>query len=96
MAAEYTTEQRANRARELLNDSLFNEALKAVHDAYVLAFRSCAAEDDRGRARYQDALNDLDAVKRHLLAVVADGELDARRAQELQTPTIAQRVIRAF
>jgi FixJ family two-component response regulator len=96
MAVEFTSEQRSRRAADLLQDPLFNEAIKAVHDAYVAAFRSCRGDDDRGRRRYSDALNDLDAVKAHLLAVVAQGELDAKRAQELQTPTLTQKVTRIF
>lgn len=91
-----TPEQRGRRAQELLDNVMFQEALKAVADAYVVAFRRCAMSDDRGRARYQDALNDLDAVKAHLIAVVAEGELDAQRAQGFQTPTLAQRVTRIF
>lgn len=89
-------EQRARKAQELLDNTMLSEAFNAVAQAYVLAFRKCAPNDDRGRARYQDALNDLDAVKVHLQAAVVQGELDAKRAQEFQTPTLAQRVTRIF
>jgi len=96
MAVEYTLEQRALRADALLKDTLLTEAFQAVHNQYVTAFMNCAPSDDRGRARYQDALRDLVAVKSHLLAVVAEGELEARRAQEFQKATAIQKITRIF
>lgn len=96
MTPEYTTEQRARRAEELAKDSLLTEAFETVHNAYITAFMNCLPNDDRGRARYQDALRDLVAVKSHLLAVVAQGDLEAKRAQEFSKPTLVQRATRIF
>lgn len=95
-APQFTDEQRQRHANELKNNYLLNEAFEKVTAAYVFAFRQCHQNDDRGRARYQDALNDLDAVKAHLLAVIAHGELEAKRAAEFQTDTIAKRITRIF
>jgi hypothetical protein len=92
----HTSEQRALHADHLLKDYLLTEAFEKLQAAYVTAFRMCRQDDDRGRLRYQDALNDLDAVKSHLMAVVAHGELEAKRAAEFRKASTVEKITRIF
>lgn len=91
-----TREQRAERAKQLLNDAILTESLDTLKAAYVAALRGCTAKDDMGRYRYAVALDVIDGVTRHLTAVLSLGKLDPKQGQEFQTDTIAKRVTRIF
>ena len=78
--------ERAARAKEALNNPLLREAFGMLKDSYVNSIRTCEPKDDVGRYRYTVALNTVDAVERHLKAVVDTGLLDAATTRDLSTP----------
>jgi hypothetical protein len=78
--------ERAAHARELLADPLLREALAALSARYLAGIRGCAPKDDLGRYRLTVALNVVDAVERHLRAVVETGVLSEAQGQELAAP----------
>lgn len=88
--------QRAERAKQLMNDAVMLSAFDAVTAAYVAEMRKCAPADDLGRFRYSQALNIIEGVKLHLTELIARGELTARQSQEFRTPTPLERVKRIF
>jgi hypothetical protein len=79
--------ERAARAQEALNNPLLREAFGLLKDNYIAGIRSCEPKDDLGRYRYTVALNAVDAVERHLKAVVEAGLLDAAQSTEFSTPS---------
>lgn len=91
-----TPEQRGERARQLLQDPILQEALSAMTPAYIAAMRKCDAKDDMGRYRYAVALDVIDGVSRHLETVLALGRLPEKAAQEFQTDTIFKKITRQF
>ena len=91
-----TREQRAERARQLLNDEMLKEGLVTLKETYIAALRQCAAKDDLGRYRYSVALDVIDGVQRHLETALTLGKLSPKAAQEFQTDTIAKRITRIF
>lgn len=80
-------QERAARAKEALNNPLLREAFGALKESYVAGIRLCEPKDDMGRYRFTVALNTVDAVERHLKAVVDTGLLDAAQSAELSTPS---------
>jgi hypothetical protein len=88
--------QRATHAQQLLGDKILQESLKALSDVYTMALRQCAAKDDIGRYRYAVALDVVDGVTRHLNAVLNDGKLAAKEAQEFQSRTPIEKIARIF
>jgi hypothetical protein len=91
-----TREQRAERARQLLEDSVLQESLTALKNTYTTALRQCTAKDDMGRYRYAVALDVIDGVERHLTAVLNLGKLSPKEGQEFQTSNPIQRIARIF
>jgi len=90
-----TREQRAERAQQVLNDTIFKESIEALRGVYVAALRGCTAKDDLGRFRYAVALDVIDGVQRHLETVLVQGKLNPKQGQEFQTNTM-QRITRIF
>ncbi len=88
--------QRAVRAHELSEDGILKEAFDLMKDAYTSALRQCNAKDDMGRYRYAVALNVIDGVNNHLKAVLVQGQISLRQAQEFQTPTPIEKIARIF
>ena len=91
-----TREQRAERAHQLLQDTMLQESLTVLKGTYTTALRQCAAKDDMGRYRYAVALDVIDGVERHLTAVLNLGKLSPKEGQEFQTPTPIQKIARIF
>lgn len=93
---DYSDEQRAHMADEVLKNPVVIEAFEKMHAAYVLAARRCELKDDIGRFRYAVAQDVIDGVQNHLRSVIAHAKLSAKQAQEFQTDTIAKRITRIF
>ena len=69
------TEERAQWAKDALNNPVFAEALELAKQAYNAGAMNCDAKDDLGRFRYIEAQKVVEAVERHLKAVIASGEM---------------------
>ncbi len=78
--------ERAARAAEAINNIILREAFGLLKDGYIAGIRTCDPKDDAGRYRFTVALNAVDAVERHLKAVVNTGLLSAAQTSELSTP----------
>lgn len=85
MSAAADTEKAA-RANEALTNPALTEAFALLAQSYLSKLRTCEPKDDLGRFRYSVALNVIEAVQRHLKAVVETGALDAAQAAELAAP----------
>ena len=83
---DHTENERAGRAAEALNNPILREAFGLLKDSYIAGIRGCEPKDDQGRYRFTVALNVVDAVHRHLKAVVDTGALSAAQTTELATP----------
>lgn len=91
-----TREQRAERANQLLNDTLLKESLETLRNTYITALRGCTAKDDLGRFRYAVALDVIDGMQAHLMTVLNLGKLSPKQGQEFQTETALKRITRIF
>jgi hypothetical protein len=80
------TRDKTARANEALNNPLLSEAFTLLAQSYISGIRACEPKDDVGRYRYTVALNVIDAVQRHLKAVVETGALDAAQSKEFADP----------
>jgi hypothetical protein len=73
---------RGQKAEALLNDGLLKEAMIALEEAYVAAWKKARTAEAREDAhRYVSLLTNF---KNHLSSVVLTGALDAKRQAELQ------------
>lgn len=76
---------RANRAKALLNDELFNDAIKQVKDGLMETWTVCTIAEQRDRIWI--SVNLLEQIKSALINTVSNGkvaqtELDAIAARE--------------
>jgi hypothetical protein len=74
----YLIAQRANEAKELLENPLLEEAFAQVEQAYLADWRSSGLADLEGRERIWLAIKVLEEVKRHLRIVVESGTIAKR------------------
>ena len=70
--------QRANEAKELLENPLLEEAFIQMEAAYLDDWRSSGLPDLEGRERVWLAIKVLEEVKRHLRVVVENGVIAKR------------------
>lgn len=72
---DLTPEQQAQWAKDALNNPVLQNALTLAKQAYNTGAMNCDAKDDLGRFRYIQAQKVVEAVGRHLQAVIASGEM---------------------
>jgi len=77
---------KADRAKELLSDPLFQEALEGVRHEYRKAFES-ARMSDEDALEIRKMLFLLQRVEKHLNQFVEDGLLEDFRANEQERPS---------
>jgi hypothetical protein len=70
-----TAINRGQRARELLEDKLLQEAFAKLEADYVAAWRTTRALDKDAREKLWQAVNIVGKVRGHLGKVLADGKL---------------------
>lgn len=71
-------EQLASRAKELLSNEAFRDAIKTAREQVYTSALSCDVKDDLGRFRLLTAAKVIDGIERHLklLIAAAPGESD--------------------
>jgi len=74
----YLIAQRANEAKELLENPLLEEAFAQMESAYLADWRSSGLPDLEERERVWLAIKVLEEVKRHLRVVVENGVIAKR------------------
>jgi hypothetical protein len=80
---------RAQRAQDLINNELLQEAFAAIEAAYLKGWRETKIEDVAGREKLFLAVNVVGKVKDHLASVLRNGTLAA--AEIKQIADIAER-----
>ena len=89
--------QAGEEARRILESRVFNEAFEVLRAAYVSGLQSLPSGDDLGRFRYVEALKQVDAVKRHLSATLANGEIAQAEIAEMNRQAgLVERLVRKF
>jgi hypothetical protein len=74
----YLIAQRANEAKELLENPLLEEAFAQMESAYLADWRSSGLADLEERERVWLAIKVLEEVKRHLRVVIENGVIAKR------------------
>jgi hypothetical protein len=74
----YLIAQRANEAKELLENPLLEEAFAQMEVAYLADWRSSGLADLEERERVWLAIKVLEEVKRHLRVVIENGVIAKR------------------
>lgn len=88
--------ERGLMAKQIAENEVFKESVEVLRAGYVSAMKACRPDDDRGRRLYAEALNQVDRVIGHLIAVIATGELAEREAAEFRTLSAVERLVRKF
>ena len=86
---------RAQRAQDLINNELLQEAFKTLEDAYLQAWRVTKIEDVAGREKLFLAVNIVAKVKDHLNATVTNGKLAMAEIKNI-TETAERRKLFGF
>ena len=76
--------QRANQAREILDNTLLKEAFTALRQTYLEAAMQTTFKDDMGRFRALQAALVVDQVQQHIARHIEDGKLAAEELKALQ------------
>lgn len=72
---------RGNRAAEIINNELWVEAFDALKQAYLVEALKVGQKDDLGRFRLIEAIRQVDTVRSHFEAILANGKLAAHQAE---------------
>lgn len=78
--------ERAEKAREVLDNPMVAEALEAMRAAYIAVLESLPVSDDLGRYRCTEALKQVRFIKAHLETAILQGELAAEDAKLEEAP----------
>lgn len=76
-------QNRALGAEALLNNDLFNEALKSIERDLIDAWKATPARDTDGRERCWSAIQQLGKIKGYVETVLRDGKLAAAQLKEI-------------
>jgi hypothetical protein len=74
---------RANRAQQLLDNDLFNEAITSIERDLMGAWKNSPARDTDGRERCFAAVQQLGKIKDYFQSVLNDGKMAAAQLKEL-------------
>lgn len=75
---------RGNKAKEILENELFQEAWLTVETALIQKWRECPIRDKEGQHELKLMLKLLDDVKANVVRVMESGRLAESRLQELK------------
>ena len=75
---------RAQQARELLENELLKDAFKGLEDAYTAAWRGTTIDDVNGREKLFLAINVVGKVRDHLTKTVSNGSVAEAEIKELR------------
>lgn len=75
---------RGNKAKEILENELFQEAWLTVETALIQKWRECPIRDKEGQHELKLMLKLLDDVKANVVHVLESGKLAESRLQELK------------
>lgn len=75
---------RAQQARDLLDNELLKDAFKSLEDAYTAAWRATTIEDVTGREKLFLAVNVIGKVRDHLSGIVSNGSVAEAEIKDLR------------
>jgi hypothetical protein len=75
---------RAQQARDLLDNELLKDAFKGLEDAYTAAWRGTTIDDVNGREKLFLAINVVGKVRDHLAKTVSDGSIAEAEIKDLR------------
>lgn len=88
--------QRGEKAAEIVNNPLWDEAFSTLERVYVEIIKELAPDDDKRLRHYKQALVGVSFVKGHLETVLAQGELSVKDAREGEPEGNITRLFRKF
>lgn len=74
---------RAQRAKDILENELFNEAIEQIEADLIKAWKATPARDTEGRERCWTAVQQVGNLKGYFEAVLRDGQLASKQLKEL-------------
>lgn len=77
-------QERGAKAKTLLEDEIFQEAVRAVSDEYFNAWTNTAPNDTAGRENLWRALKSLDKIVKHLRTVVQNGKIASKDLADIK------------
>ena len=77
---------RGRRASELLENDIFQTAIRTLEAEYVQAWRETQSADTEGRERLFVALQVSRDFVQHLNSMIASGKISAQQLARLRTP----------
>jgi len=83
---------KADRAKQLLENDLLDEAFKGLEDSYTTAWRNTTIDDVSGREKLFLAINIVGKVRDHLGSVVNNGKVAAAELKALADTAERQRL----
>lgn len=84
-------ETKARNAQNLIDSPLLTEAFTTLEAAYIQAWRTTNADDERAREKLFLAVNVIGKVRDHLTKAIADGQLATAELKQLIDVTERQK-----
>lgn len=75
---------RAQQARDLLENELIKDAFKSLEDSYTAAWRGTTIDDVNGREKLFLAINVVGKVRDHLTKTVSNGSVAEAEIKDLR------------
>ena len=76
---------RGAQAQALLDNDIFKEAIKTLHDDYISAWKRASVKDIDGKERLWQAVNILEKIKEQIGKVVSDGKIASQDLSRIKT-----------
>ena len=88
MATEVENTQKAARgaqARAFIENDIFKETIKTLHDEYISAWKICSVKDVEGKERIWQAINILGKFQDHIVKIIIDGQMASKDLARIKT-----------
>ena len=88
MATEIDNTHKAARgaqAQALLENDIFKEAIKTLHDDYIATWKISPVKDVEGKERLWQAVNILGKITDHIAKVIVDGRIASKDLAAIKT-----------
>lgn len=82
--------ERGQKAAEILNNPIFNEAFDELEGVYIDIIKSLPVSDVKTLSHYKQALVSVSFIKGHFETALTQGELSSREADLEQKSKVTQ------
>ena len=79
-----TEEERLQWAKDAQQNPVIWESFDVLKKTYMVMASQCDTKDDIGRFRYLEAYKDIDIVKKHLEAILYNGQLTKQEKTQMK------------